>query len=54
MESKKIVWLLMSVGSIAGGYIPLLWGSAYFSFSSIIFSALGAILGIWVAFRMTL
>lgn len=53
MESKKIIWLLMSVGGFLGGYIPLLWGAAYFSFSSIIFSALGAILGIWVAFKLT-
>jgi len=53
MESRKIIWLFMSVGGILGGYIPLLWGANYFSFASIIFNALGAIFGIWVAFRLT-
>jgi len=50
---KKITWFLMILGGWLGGYVPLLWGSNYFSFSSIIFSALGAILGIWIAFRLT-
>jgi len=43
----------MFVGGIIGGYIPLIWGSSYFSFSSIIFNAIGALVGIWVAFRIT-
>ncbi len=53
MESRKIMWLLLSLGGFLGGYIPLLWGDSYFSFSSIIFSSLGAILGIWIAFKIT-
>lgn len=53
MESKKIMWILMSLGGFLGGYIPLLWGSAGFTFSTILFNALGAILGIWVAFKIT-
>jgi hypothetical protein len=52
MESKTLIWLGMIVGSTAGGFIPLLWGAGLFSFSSIVFNALGGIAGIWFAFRL--
>lgn len=53
MDSKKITWLLMFVGGTLGSYLPLLWGSGYFSLSSVFFSAIGAILGIWLGFKLT-
>lgn len=53
MESKRITFIFMTIGATLGGYVPLLWGESYFSFSSILLSALGAIAGIWVAFRLT-
>lgn len=37
----------MVVGSAVGGYLPLLWGSSFLSFSSIILTAVGGIAGIW-------
>lgn len=43
----------MSIGGIIGGYIPLLWGANYFSFASIFFNAIGAIVGIWIAFKLS-
>jgi uncharacterized membrane protein YeaQ/YmgE (transglycosylase-associated protein family) len=43
----------MFIGGMIGGYVPALWGAEYFSFSSIIFNALGAILGIWIGFKLT-
>lgn len=51
MENSH-TWVSLGIGSIVGGYIPTLWGAEMFSFSSIIFSALGALLGIWIAFRI--
>jgi len=48
---KKFVMLGMIIGSVIGSYIPTLFGADIFSFYSIIFSALGAFLGIWVAFK---
>ncbi len=53
MDSKKTIYLFMFIGGMIGGYIPLLWGAGYFSFSSIICNALGAFLGIWVGFKLT-
>ncbi len=43
----------MTVGSSIGSFIPSLWGAGVFSFSSLIFGALGAMLGIYAAFKMT-
>ena len=42
----------MIIGGYAGGYIPSLWGASSFSFSGIIFSALGAMFGIWLGFNL--
>lgn len=53
MESKRIIWLFAAIGGFFGGYIPLLWGAGYFSFSSIFFSSLGSIAGIWIGFKLT-
>lgn len=48
---KKVIMLGMVFGSIIGGYIPTLFGASIFSFSSIIFTAIGGFLGIWVAYK---
>lgn len=53
MDSKRTIYLFMFVGGMVGGYIPLLWGAGYFSFSSIIFNGLGALAGIWIGFKLT-
>jgi uncharacterized membrane protein YeaQ/YmgE (transglycosylase-associated protein family) len=49
---KKFVMLGMIVGSIIGGYIPTLFGADVFSIYSLVFSAIGALLGIWASFRL--
>jgi hypothetical protein len=35
-----------------GGYIPTLWGADFISFSGVFFSTIGALFGIWIAFRL--
>jgi uncharacterized membrane protein YeaQ/YmgE (transglycosylase-associated protein family) len=42
----------MIVGSTIGSFIPALWGAGTFSFSSIIFSSLGALAGIYLGFKL--
>ena len=49
---KKFIMLGMVVGSFAGGYIPLIWGDSAFSMSSILFSVVGDIIGIWADFKV--
>jgi len=43
----------MGIGSFIGGYIPLLWGSSIFSFSSVLFGAIGAGLGVYAGFKLS-
>lgn len=54
MESKKTIYLGMFVGGLIGGYVPsLVWGAGVFSFSSLLGNAIGAIIGIYIAFKLT-
>ena len=53
MESNRLIWLGMVIGSTIGGFIPELWGAGLISFSGILFSAVGAIAGIWVMFKIS-
>ena len=52
MESNKLIWIGMTVGTVVGSFIPLLWGAGELSMSSIIFSAIGGFAGIWLGFRL--
>jgi len=53
MNSKKIIMLLMGVGSILGGYIPTLLGADSFSMVSLIGSIIGGVVGIWIGVKIT-
>jgi hypothetical protein len=49
---KKAIWLGMGIGSTAGGAVPLMWGSSYFSMTSVVLTAVGGFLGIWIAYKL--
>lgn len=51
MNSSSHTWGYAAIGSMLGGFIPELWGAGLFSFSSLLFSTLGALAGIYVAFK---
>jgi phage tail tape-measure protein len=53
MSRKFMILLGMTIGSIAGGYIPTLLGANAFSVTSLFGSAAGGILGIWLAFKLS-
>jgi hypothetical protein len=42
----------MIVGSTLGGFVPLLWGADFLSFSSILFTAIGGFAGIWAGYKL--
>ena len=42
----------MTIGGTAGAYIPMLWGADSFSMSSVIFSGIGGVVGIWLGYRL--
>jgi hypothetical protein len=49
---KLLVTLGMIVGSIAGGYLPMLFGAGLFSMTSLIASTIGGLLGIYIGYRL--
>jgi len=53
MSRKTMVMIGMIIGSVAGGYLPGLLGADGFSFSSVLGSGAGGVLGIWIAFQLT-
>jgi hypothetical protein len=52
MQTKSLVWLGLAIGSTVGSFVPMLWGASMFSFSSIIFSGIGGIAGIYIFFKI--
>jgi hypothetical protein len=51
--NKLIIGIGMFAGSTIGSYIPVLWGGSLLSFSSILFSVIGGILGIVIGYRIS-
>ncbi len=53
MSRKSLVMLGMVVGSTAGGWLPMMFGVGAFSLTAIITTAVGGLLGVWIAFKLT-
>ncbi len=51
--NKFIIGIGMFVGSTIGSYIPALWGGSVLSFTSIVFSVIGGLVGIWLGYRVS-
>jgi len=53
VSTKKAIWICVLVGSIVGGYIPvLLFHSSVFSLVSILGNGVGGFIGIWVGMKI--
>jgi uncharacterized membrane protein YeaQ/YmgE (transglycosylase-associated protein family) len=51
--NKLLIGIGMFLGSTVGSYVPLLWGTSVFSFTSIVFSVIGGLLGIWLGYQVS-
>ena len=51
MSRKSFIMMVMVIGSIAGGYAPILLGADSI-YASLAGSAIGGLLGIWGAFKL--
>ncbi len=50
---KLLITLGAGIGGIAGAYVPFLWGDTeFFSGWSILFSTIGAFVGIWAGYKL--
>lgn len=43
----------MIIGSSIGSFIPTLWGDDFISFTSVILTAVGGIIGIYIGFKLS-
>lgn len=53
MSVKTLVTLGIIVGSIVGGYVPVIFGAGLLSYSSILGSGIGSLLGIYVGYKLS-
>lgn len=53
MDRKTAIWIGVFVGSTVGGFVPSLWGAGMLSYSGLIASSIGSLVGIWVAWKVT-
>lgn len=49
---RSITGLCVTFGTLAGGYVPSLWGGSGFSVASLVTAALGGVAGLWLALRL--
>ncbi|VAW31747.1 hypothetical protein MNBD_CPR01-266 [hydrothermal vent metagenome] len=52
MNQKTFIWGGLFIGSTVGGMLPNLWGSNMLSMSSVILTAVGGVLGIWIGLKL--
>ena len=50
---RSVIGLGATFGTIAGGYLPSLWGGSSFSLSSVVCAAVGGIAGVWLGVRLS-
>ena len=48
-----MIWMGMFIGSSIGSFVPMMWGASVLSLSSVFFSAIGGVLGIWLGFKLS-
>ena len=53
MRSQRSIWVGVLVGSTIGGLIPELWGEDAFSYTSLLFSGVGAFAGLWIGYKIS-
>lgn len=51
-DVRSITGLCVTFGTLAGGYLPVLWGGSDFSLTSLVTAALGGVAGLWLALRL--
>lgn len=49
---RSVMGLLVLLGMTIGGFVPELWGAGSFSVSSVLFSALGGVAGVWAGAQL--
>jgi hypothetical protein len=48
---RSRIWIAIFIGSMIGGFIPMIWGDDMLSYSGVLFSGIGALVGLWLGSR---
>ena len=46
------IWIGILVGFTIGSFIPDLWGAGLFSYSSVLLSGIGAVVGLLIGYKL--
>ena len=49
---RSVIGLCILAGSVIGGYVPTLWGASSLGVTSLLFSGVGGVAGIFVGRRI--
>jgi hypothetical protein len=53
MGQKSVIFIFMAIGSMIGGFIPIIWGDSFLTFSSIVLTAIGGLFGIYIGYKIS-
>jgi len=53
VSTKSLIWIGVFIGSTVGSFIPMLWGGDLLGVSSILWSTIGGLAGIWGGFKLS-
>jgi hypothetical protein len=51
---RSAIWIGIFIGSTIGSLMPGLWGAGVFSYSSVLLGGAGALVGLWIGFRISI
>jgi hypothetical protein len=49
---RRVIWLSVAIGGTIGSFVPALWGSSEMSLASILFGAIGSVVGVVLGARL--
>jgi predicted MFS family arabinose efflux permease len=49
---RSRIWLGILIGSGIGGLVPELWGAGLISYSGVLLSGVGALVGLWAGYKL--
>jgi hypothetical protein len=50
---RSVTGLCIGLGSLVGGFVPVLWGDSGFSLAAVVTTAVGGIVGLWLGVRLS-
>jgi predicted MFS family arabinose efflux permease len=53
VNAKALIMIGLVTGSALGGYVPALWGAGGITLTSVLFSGVGGLLGIWAGYKIS-